>query len=102
MATRNGAEDSKNINPAFSKSSVQRNFGMGGKPKPNPSPTWSRQQLDNWIGDTVGEGDFSSTQARWDAISAVAKKALSTNVVSNKSAAIRTAKHLLRNELRKK
>ena len=91
MATRNSASDNSNINPVFSKSSVMKNFGIPGvKPTPKPSQTtWTRQQLDNWIGDTVAEGDFSTQKSRLSAVSAVAKKALQTGVVSNSAAANR-------------
>jgi len=103
MATRNSATDNSNINPVFSKTSVMKDFGMTGnkpKPKPSPSPTWTRQQLDAWIGDTVAEGDFSTYASRVSAVSAVAKKALATGVVSNAAAARRTAQYLLKDELK--
>jgi hypothetical protein len=102
MAIRNSASDNSNINPVFSKTSVMKDFGMTGnkpKPKPSPSPTWTRQQLDNWIGDTVAEGDFTSKASRVRAVSDVAKKALATGVVSNSAAARRTAQSLLKKEL---
>lgn len=98
MATRNSATDTRNMNKLYSSGSFQTNFGLGG-PKPSPSPTWTRQQLDNWIGDTVAEGDFSTQKSRLGAVSAVAKKALQTGVVSNRAAANRTARYLLRKEL---
>lgn len=102
MATRNSASDNSNINPVFSKTSVMKDFGMkptGPKPKPSPSPTWTRQQLDNWIGDTVAEGDFTSKASRVRAVSDVAKKALATHVTSNPLVAKSIAQSLLKKEL---
>lgn len=82
---RSSAGDNSNVNSAFGEIAK--------------SDTWNRQQLDNWIGDTVGEGDFSSQSARLKAVTQVARKALKTNVVSNPAAADRTARFLLRKEL---
>lgn len=102
---RTTAESNKSINKDFSKTSVMKDFGMSSapmKPKPKPSPSassWTRQDLDNWIGDTVAEGDFSSHSSRVRAVNDVAKKALATGVVSNLAAAKRTAQYLLRKEL---
>jgi len=82
---RTSAGDNSNVNSAFGEIAK--------------SDTWNRQQLDNWIGDTVAEGDFSSHSARMSAINQVAKKALKTKVVSNPAAATRTARKLLGAEL---
>ena len=85
MGVRSSASDNSNVNP------VNGPIATSG--------TWTRQQLDNWIGDTVAEGDFSNQAARLAAIGQVAKKALQTKVVSNPAAAERTARALLRADL---
>jgi len=85
MGVRMSASDNSNVNP------VNGPIATSG--------SWTRQQLDNWIGDTIAEGDFSNQASRLAAVGQVAKKALKTKVVSNPAAAERTARALLRAEL---
>ena len=85
MGVRMSAGDNSNVNPVNGPIATSGN--------------WNRQQLDDWIGDTIAEGDFSNQAARLAAIGQVAKKALQTKVVSNPVAATRTARALLKNDL---
>jgi len=87
--------------------------GVGRMPKPRitagdnsyvnpingPIAVSAKQKLDNWIGDTVAEGDFSSASSRTRAISDTAAQAIKLGAAKSSNA--RTlAKKMLSKELK--
>jgi hypothetical protein len=88
--------------------------GVGPRPKPSPrasaydnsnihpdfgSVASATKKLNNWIGDTVAEGDFSDATSRTRAISDTAAQAIKLGAAKASNA--RTlAKKLLANELK--